>query len=217
MTTGAASQNLLDDLARVRWDIALRTYGNSHNTLIGLLVEWWIAGEPKERWALESGPAFGYRPRGVGGGGQCDAILGAGPTSRGVLEVEGSRHAYTIEKIGKYFAAEHPDLASVEFGIFLAYAYGPVGKGAARTIPPLPVDDFLTASRAMTAQHPNKQLVVLALDKAWEPQKVGPRARSEYYGGRPSRVRGWLVENGDVLPEREYASSGNTTLENEPA
>lgn len=205
MATDVASQNLLDDLARVRWDIALRTFGNSHATLIGLLVEWWIADAPTERWALESGPAFGYRPREVGGGGQCDAILGVGEASRGVVEVEGSRHAYTIEKIGKFFAAEHPDLASLDFGIFLAYAYGPVGKGPARTIPPLPAEGFLAAARAVTAQHPGKQVVVLTLDKAWEPQKVGPRARSEYYGGRPTRVRGWLVTGGQVPAARQYA------------
>lgn len=204
MSEQVQPQSLLDDLARVRWDLALRTYGNSHATLIGLLVAWWLDGGA-ERWALESGPAFGYRERAVGGGGQCDAILGAGEGSLGVIEVEGSRHAYTIAKIGNYFAAEHPDLATLEFGILLAYAYGPSGRGKARTIPPLPVEEYLAAAREVTARYPGKQLLVLTLDKAWEPQQTGPRARSEYYGGRPSTVWGWLVAAGAVVAAREFA------------
>ena len=49
-------------------------------------VEVW---KPR-RLAAQGGPSFGYNPRGLGGG-ICDAILGEGPTSRGVVEVEGTR------------------------------------------------------------------------------------------------------------------------------
>ena len=68
-------KSLLKSLANVRWDVAGRTYGNDHATLIGLIIHWWISLSRKDHWALEGGPSFGYRKRGTGRGGKCDAIL----------------------------------------------------------------------------------------------------------------------------------------------
>ncbi len=134
---------LLEELTKASWSTAFRTYGNDHATLIGLLVDWWISREPRGRWALEGGPSFGYRARSVRGGGQCDAILGEGELSIGLVEVEGFRYEYTLEKMGRFFEAEYDDLSSLQFGIFLAYPTDPTGRGANRGIPPLPLDRFV--------------------------------------------------------------------------
>jgi hypothetical protein len=159
-------RSLLDDLASVRWGVAARTYGNSHSTLIGLLVSWWIEATATARWALDGSPSYGYRSRTEKGNGQCDAVLGEGTTSRGILEVEGTRTAWTIGKIGRFFAAEYSEFEPLQFAIFLAYAYGPTGKGTARTIAPLPLEEFVAAAVKVSEQYPAKRIAVLTLDKA---------------------------------------------------
>ena len=97
--------DLLTSLESVRWHIAFRTFGNSHATLIGLLVDWWIssASKDQDRWVLEGAPP--YSPWVAGGTGSCDAVLVEGATSRGLVEVEGTYHETTIKKIEKYFLA----------------------------------------------------------------------------------------------------------------
>jgi len=100
-------------------------------------VDWWTSGAPESRWALDGGPSFGYRPRAVGGGGQCDAILGDHDRTVGVVEVEGTRIAPTIDKIGKFFAAEYPELDSLRFAICLLYAYTPQGRGLTKRFLPV--------------------------------------------------------------------------------
>jgi hypothetical protein len=173
------------------------------------LIDWWISEAPPDshHWALGSGPSFGYRKRGENGGGQCDAILVEGNVSKGVVEVEGSRLEYTLRKIGNYFKAEYSDLEGLEFGIFLAYAYGPVGKRKERTIPTLPLESLVECGKEITGEYPGKQLAILALDKVWEPQRSGPRARNEYYFGRPSQITGSLLKNGEEVVRRCLAES----------
>src|SRR2546426_891029 len=119
---GNPFSSLLDDLAAVRWDVASRTFGSDHATLVGLLVEWWVSGAPKIRWALESGPSFGYVEGGAGRG-QCDALLCERDLALGLVEVEGYRRVYTAEKIGKFFGSSDRDLSALAFAILLVYAY----------------------------------------------------------------------------------------------
>ena len=204
-----ASATLLESLRSVRWDIAFRVFGNSHSTLIGLLVDWWITAEPMSRWALEGGPSFAYAPRGVGGG-ICDAILGEGGNSRGVLEVEGTRMSSTIQKMGKFLASTTPDLQTLRFGIFLAYAYAPQGQGDARHIAALPLDDYVEQAITVTQDIPSKPLALLALDKHWSRHRTGPRARNEYYMGTPWRVRGAVVSQGRLLVRERLLAMGTT-------
>jgi hypothetical protein len=66
--------NLLNSLKDTKWDVAAKTYGNNHATLIGLLVDWWISLAPAIHRAIESGPSYGHFKKGVGGG-MCDAIF----------------------------------------------------------------------------------------------------------------------------------------------
>lgn len=203
------SENLLKDLEKVRWHIARNTYGSSHCTLIGLLVDWWISGNPQARYTLEGGPSFVPRSRSEGGGGQCDAILVQDGTSRGVVEVEGGflsgareleRYLTTIDKIGKYFAAGYPDLQSLEFGIFLAY---PTRKEY--MVDSLPMEEFVRRGLAVTTEHSRKQLVILTLDKKWDPQRSGPRARGNiYYQASPYQITGALLKNGEVIARNHF-------------
>ena len=189
---------LLDALREARWDVAFRVYGNSHATLIGLLVDWWISARPGLRWALEGGPSHSYTPRGIGGG-ICDAILGEGESSLGVVEVEGTRLKSTIEKMGKFLTSTLTDLQTLTFGIFLAYAYEPVGRGEVRTIAPLPLNTLVEHAITATRGVPDKQVAILTLDKQWSRVRSGPRARNEYYMGTPALVRGALISNGDLV------------------
>jgi len=76
---------LLESLTSAPWLVAVRTIGNDHATLIGLLVHWWIMSQLQTRWVIESGPSFGYHEKGIGGG-MCDAIFCEG------AEAGGGRH-----------------------------------------------------------------------------------------------------------------------------
>lgn len=134
--------DLLNSLGKARWETAFRTFGNSHATLIGILVDWWTSSDPATRWALEGGPSFGYNAKGIGGG-ICDAVLGEGDRARGVVEVEGTRYISTIEKIGKFFSSKKNGLQNLDFGVFPADAYAPQGVDPARQFVSLPLDDFV--------------------------------------------------------------------------
>ncbi len=45
MTIAFHGANMLECLRNVRWDTVANTYGSSHATLIGLLVDWWISSD----------------------------------------------------------------------------------------------------------------------------------------------------------------------------
>jgi hypothetical protein len=189
--------DLLTSLEGVRWDVAFRTFGNSHATLIGLLVDWWISNAPKQRdrWVLEGAPSYG--PWVAGDAGLCDAVLVEDGASRGVIEVEGTYHESTVKKIGKYFSSSFMDLQGLEFGVFLGYTYNRK---------PLILDKLIEYGAIVSSIHPGKQLAILVLDKQWEPQKAGPRAPRKagdetYYSARPIKVRGALIYDGKLLAE----------------
>lgn len=54
------SSALLEDLATVDWLAAANTYGNNHSTLIGLIAQWWIKKNPRNRQVLEGAPSVRY-------------------------------------------------------------------------------------------------------------------------------------------------------------
>jgi hypothetical protein len=186
--------NLLNALTTARWDVAFRTYGNAHATLIGLLVDWWVSGDLQRRWVLEGGPTNGYGEPGIRG--QCDALLGLDGEPVGVVEVEGTRYALTARKIGTFFEGSSPELAPIRFGLLLLYAYDAVGSGAQREFPSPAVPEALAEVRRVTKRHPTKPLLIITLDKTYRRIHAGLRARNEYYKGEPSRIQGLLYENG---------------------
>lgn len=211
--------NLLLELKRVNWEVAFRTYGNNHSTLIGLLVNWWITGGPF-RWALEGGPSIGMiseeeerRDRRA-----CDAILSEGGKSLGALEVEGSRHIETIEKLGGFFSSRQEDLATLQFGLFLGYHSRAVGRGAEREVEPLPAKRWAEVARGITERYPAREIVLLGMEKEWRPEQRGPRSRSEYYQCHPIRVWGLSVRDGVASASLELAvvadhANGSLTLD----
>jgi hypothetical protein len=108
MVMELSGKEILIGLKNARWDIAFRTFGNNHCTLIGLLLDWWMSGDPKRRWALEAGPTNGYREKGVRG--QCDALLCIDTHPTGVVEVEGYRAITTARKLGTFFDGRYSEI-----------------------------------------------------------------------------------------------------------
>lgn len=188
-------KNLLKNLAAAKWNIAFKTYGSNHSTLIGLLVDWWIAGNPQHRYVLEPGFSFGYHQKNIGGG-ICDAVLVEKEIARGIVEVEGSRYLETLKKINKFFQSKHWEYKTLKFGILLVYQTTPRGRGEARKLVSFPLDKFIKLGRRITAKSPDKQLIILLLEKKYVRIKSGLRARSEYYMGNSIKVAGTLICNG---------------------
>jgi len=54
------AEELLSKIKEARWETVIRTFGNDHSTLIGVLVDWWISLDRSNHTALESGPTNGY-------------------------------------------------------------------------------------------------------------------------------------------------------------
>lgn len=187
----------LDDLKRVRWDVAARTFGNAHCTLVGLLVDWWISLSPERHTAIESGPTNGYSEQGKRG--QCDALFCTDGVPRGVLEVEGTRLVETAKKIGYFFDAKRPYLECLEFAVYLVYAYNPAGIGGERQFPPAITDEALATIRQVSLAHSEKSIALVGLDKCFDRCRTGVRALNEWYMGTPTRIHGQLFRNGELV------------------
>jgi len=188
-------EDFLASLERASWSVALQTFGNSHATLIGLLVEWWVSGA-SGRIALEGGPSFGKRSDGTRG--QCDALLAEGDAIKGVVEVEGTRYESTFKKMGRFFDSRLEPLTHLTFGIFLGYRTGKQG-GA---IHPLGESEIAHYALQLSEVHPDKKLAVLLLEKKWDPQSTGPRSLSRYYAPRPDSISGMVIESGRICDQR---------------
>jgi hypothetical protein len=211
------SNNLLQDLQSAKWNIVVNTIGSSHATLIGVLVDWWISMDLGSHYALDGGPSNGYSGTGIRG--QCDALFcereqSAGvlePT--GVLEVEGSKPQYTAKKIGLYFSAKYTELKSLCFGILILYAYEPNGRGDKRCYSDVETENkatFLEVEQ-ITSKNNNKDkdIVLITIDKNYVRQNNGIRARTEYYFGEPSKIKGHLYRSGRRIDSKVlYASAG---------
>lgn len=205
--------DLLANLEHVRWYIAYCTYGSSHHTLIGLLVNWWISDNEWHRYILDSAPS--YKPSAQGTKKDeltaitpderkkkqphlyCDVVFVEKERCLGIVEVEGTRFQETIQKMGLYFRSERKEFQNLEFGIFLAYATLPKGLGKNRAIAPLNIQQLIEEGQKVMKGLNKKRLVILTLDKLWEPSNDGPRSLSrDYFGGRPFQLTGALVEDG---------------------
>ena len=127
-----------------------RIYGNSHSTLIGLCVDWWL--QDKKNLVLEAAPQLkavsdklncenppypdemrfrckakeliksdAKNPKCV-----CDALFANNDGKiKGLLEVEGTKYAYILEKVAEYFrqANENPNgiYGKLEFAVIVFY------------------------------------------------------------------------------------------------
>ena len=193
--------SILDDLEQVDWQTAIRTYGNDHSTLIGLIVAWWNSRN-LDNWTLEGGPSFGYRPKGKGGG-ICDAILADSSGPAIVLEVEGSRYESTLQKIGNFFEAEYSELETLRAGILLAYAYEPKGRGIQRQFPDVPMEKLVDKGKIIAEEYA-KSIAIVAIDKRYDPSAAGIRRRADYYRGAVSSVSAVEIQAGQESGRRVY-------------
>lgn len=191
-----SGREILYSLKTARWNTALRTYGNNHATLIGLLVDWWVSGDLERRWALESGPTNGYAEQGVRG--QCDALFCLDRDPIGVLEVEGHRYQPTAKKIGTFFDGRYKEIG---FGIILLYTCEAFQRGDQRAFPSAIVPEAIEAVRHVTERHPTKPVIVISLDKTYRRIREGIRSQNEYYKGEPSKIQGFLYENGQEMEQ----------------
>lgn len=198
-------ESKLDDIQRVRWHVAARTFGNAHSTLVGLLVDWWISLSPEHHTAIESGPTNGYAE--LGKRGQCDALFCSDGDPLGLLEVEGIRLIETANKIGYFFDAKRPHLEALEFAVFLIYSYNPTGIGSQRLFAPAITDEVMATIREVTRTHPGKSVAVIGLDKAFDRHRTGVRALNEWYMGSPSRIHGSLLRDGEQIDQATFVES----------
>jgi hypothetical protein len=106
---------VFSSLAQIDWNVLVKTYGNNHSSLIGTLTNWWN-NLYTDNSSIESGPKinFGNNQRG-----QCDALFCNGNNPVGVLEVEGTRFVYTIEKMKLFLNSQEEIYQSIEFGLLL--------------------------------------------------------------------------------------------------
>jgi hypothetical protein len=190
------TKKILKSLKKVHWDTAVRTYGNNHSTLIGLLVDWWLSLSAKNR-VLEGGPTNGYHQKGARG--QCDALLCEGDNPIGVLEVEGTRHETTIKKVGKFFNAKRQEFRTVSFGIILFYAYEPVGTGRMRTFFKPFNSNAKKIVLSVSKEHPEKSIVVISLEKKYQQRHEGVRSWNPYYKGEAEKIYGSVFINGKEI------------------
>jgi hypothetical protein len=196
--TRSKMQGLLESLKTARWRTAFHTLGNSHNTLVGLVVDWWInAGPIGGRWVLEAPPRFVEGRAG-------DAILYEGTTPRGAVEVQADYNkgecVNKLDHLEALLGSVKEYLRSLNFGILLAYATD-------WPFPP-PFDELVEHARAITLKQPTKQLAVLTLEKTYQDYIIIPDAKSSYYSGRPTRVRGALLMDGTVIESGLLAEPG---------
>jgi hypothetical protein len=196
------TDKILQELQKVRWHVAAKTFGNDHATLIGLLVDWWISLSPTTHTALEGGPSNGYSRKGLRG--QCDALFCGNGLPVGILEVEGYRYLYTAKKIKSFFAAQYEELKSLQFGILVLYTYEPTGRGKDRHLPSAADKDTLHEAESITKDYREKVFVVISLDKKYKRQYSGIRAKkgNEYYFGEPSKIQGFLFSRGRLLDKQ---------------
>jgi hypothetical protein len=181
---------VFESLSSARWHVAHRTFGSSHATLIGLLVDWWVSLSP-DHTALDGAPSHGK-----GNAGQGDVMFCRQEEPVGVLEVEGTKPLAKVESIVKYFNTERRELKSVWFGVLLLYSYAPFGRGEERQYRSAEDDGIIDAVQQATSPHPGRAIITIALDKEFSRIKSGVRSTSEYYSGTTRKVIATLFTGG---------------------
>ncbi len=199
--------DILGDLSRVRWQVALRTFGNDHATLIGMLVDWWITRDPSNNWVLEGGPSFQLPGTGMTSGGQCDAVFCRGEQAVGILEVEGTRHKYTIQKVGRYFQSPDPTLKDLRFAVVVLYRCELRG-GRVKAFPCAASPASIAAACDESVSCPLHDLYLVAVEKKWVPGLTGIRTRNPYYSGQVHKIRGSWFRGGKSIAEIDLLRTG---------
>ena len=199
--------DILEDLSRVRWQVVLRTFGNDHATLIRMLVDWWITHDPSHNWVLEGGPSFKLPGTGMTGGDQCDAVFCRGAQAVGILEVEGTRHKYTIQKVRRYFQSPDPTLKDLRFAVVVLYRCEPRG-GRVKASPCAASPASIAAACDVSASCPLHDPYLVAVEKEWVLGLTGIRARNPYYSGQVHKIRGSWFRGSNSIAEIDLLRTG---------
>jgi hypothetical protein len=186
-----AVERIFESLAAARWEVAHRTYGSSHATLIGILVDWWISLDLESHTVFDGAPSHGN-----GNVGQGDALFCRGQKALGVLEAEGTNPVAKVTSIVKYFETGRPELQSVWFGVLLLYSYEARGSGTRRQYRPAEDSSILELARKATEEHPTRTIIAITVDKQFIRFTEGVRSLSGYYSGTTSKVTGILFRRG---------------------
>ena len=199
---------MMESLALVPWSVVARTYGNTHATLTGLLVNWWVGLSPRNNWALEGGiPASKGKRKGPGCAARCDALLCMRSEPVGVVVVEGSKPLSAIDKLETILATDREELRSLRFAVLVLHTYEAAGRGDKRALPPAASPELLSRVADLSAKFADKRIVVVAVDRKYERRKQGVRALNEHYWGTAESIQGILFEGGAETLRRPYDMS----------
>jgi len=203
--------DVVDFVKSATWKTAAHTFGNFHNTIIGLLVHAWINPKKrpvdrKERWVLEGAPALVNHK-----GHQCysDGIFVSDTSPVGILEVEGlhplgyeskgERHPGACDKMCDYLSA-NPGW----FGLCVFYPVYPRGPKAKKELRFIKDRENKRAKADILDKGKRVQnkkdgvLMIVFIEKEWQGEtpdpNIGLRAQGAGYGrGIVTEIRGHLI------------------------
>ncbi len=188
---------LFSSLCDANWNVAARTFGSSHATLIGVLGEWWIRQSPSSHTVLDGAPSHGN-----GNAGWCDLMLCRDEMPVGIVEVEGTKPLQKLETLNSYFVSDRKEMSDISFGMLLVYSYAPKGSGCNRNYPKAVTPDVHSATIDLTSKNTEKPLILIAVDKHIDNNRSTIRAVSQYYSGTTNRVTASLFLNGKVIDSK---------------
>lgn len=198
-------QSLYRSLHAANWGVAARTFGSSHATLIGLLVEWWIRQDPIVHSALDGAPSHGRE-----NAGWCDVMFCRDGIPVGVLEVEGTKPFEKLRTIESYFDRQREEMSGIQFGMLLLYSYSPKGRGPQRRYPPAETSAIYAKAVRLSSAHPLTPLILIALDKIIDIHECRIRSVSPYYAGTTHKICAVLLCGGiEERRETLYGSSAH--------
>lgn len=188
---------LFSTLYDANWNVAARTFGSSHATLIGVLGEWWIRQSPSSHTVLDGAPSHGNR-----NAGWCDLMLCRNEIPVGAVEVEGTKPLQKLETLNSYFISDRIEMSDISFGILLVYSYAPKGSGHNRNYPEAKTPAIESKAKNLTSNNTEKPLILIAVDKHIDSNRSAIRAVSKYYSGTTIRVTASVFLNGNEIDRK---------------
>jgi hypothetical protein len=112
-----------------------------------------------------------------------------------------------LKTLDRYFNVQRGPLRNTTFGMIVSYATGARGAGRNRHWRPAAPPPALDQAARLTATHPGRYVILVALEKRFDRRVSGLRASSnEYYSGALEHVlayafrRGQCVDTARVYP-----------------
>lgn len=92
------------------------------------------------------------------------------------------------------------------------YTYGAYGKGKERKFPSATTHEAIEEIKNVTKEHPGKEFILITLDKKYERQTTGIRARNEYYMGSPEHIKAYLFSKGEEIEKISFNLCGGEVV-----